>query len=412
MLLHRWLATLKNFRDRPAIFGRDGFLRFSDLAAALDQRPRAESTVIARGQAAELAVATLQAWRDGQPLLPLEKSDSATRAPANARGFAHLKRVPDDDGAGRFIGFRAEQIAADADRIVATMDLEPSTPNLAAISLAHSYGYSSILLPLLLHGIPIQTVDVPFPAAVRAAMSAHDRMVVPAVPSMWRAWHRSGILSSAPIRLALSAGAPLHRDLELAVWNSDGLKLHNFYGASECGGISYDDRPTPRATEGSLGFPLPGVDVDVAPGGTFAVRSPSVAEAYLGGTTDAALADGRFVTPDRGRIEQGELVFDSRAGEHINVAGRKLGPARIEAALRATGLADLVRVFGVPSSDAERVDEIAVLLPPGCDFEKLREAAGATLAGWELPRHWLTAADESLWTRSRRDLRRHFGGAD
>jgi long-chain acyl-CoA synthetase len=35
------------------------------------------------------------------------------------------------------------------------MGLRPDWPNLGVISLAYSYGFSNLVLPLLLHGIPL-----------------------------------------------------------------------------------------------------------------------------------------------------------------------------------------------------------------------------------------------------------------
>ena len=205
MLLPRWQKTLEKFHDQPAIFDGERVISFSDLAIALDALPKAISPVPAQGSALQVALATLQGWRDQQAVLPMEKPGLPKLGPI-PKGVAHLKLTPGNEGKPRTVRFTAEQIAADADRLVAAMALTPAIPNLATISLSHSYGYSSIILPLLLHGIPLQTVEVPFPAVVTAAWKNHPKVVVPAVPSMWRAWHRSGILKDAPIALAISAG--------------------------------------------------------------------------------------------------------------------------------------------------------------------------------------------------------------
>jgi len=409
MLLPRWLETLKAHRDRPAIHEGGHMRTFADLAAALDSRPTAQKPLIAQGSAFEIAVATLHGWRDGQAVLPIERRELVPELPARpADEIAHLKRVPSDDQNPRFACFTDAQLAADADRLVAAMALTPEIPSLAAISLAHSYGYSNVILPLLLHGIPTQTVDVPFPASLVEAMKPHTQLVVPAVPSMWRAWHRSGILKEAPIHLALSAGAPLTSELERKVWAEDGLKLHNFYGASECGGISWDPSDEPRELTDSLGQALPGVDVALDEAGHFVVTSTSVAQGYLPRHDADPLADRSFHTPDGGHLHDGQLILDARGGEQINVAGRKLGPGRIELAIQNTGLISQARIFGLPSSDPERVDEIAVLLPQDSDVAGLRSVLGKSLAGWQIPRHWFTADDESLWSKSRSELRDHF----
>ncbi|BCX48965.1 acyl-CoA synthetase ligase [Haloferula helveola] len=411
MLLPRWQETHARFRDRPALFDGDDVVSFDDLARALEGIPVATAPVIASGSALDIALATLRGWRDHQPVLPLEKPGAIELDSASIpEGIAHLKLTPGSDGQPRTVRFTADQIAADADRLVAAMGLRPEVPNLATISLSHSYGYSSIILPMLLHGIPLQNVEVPFPAVVVEAWRKHARVVVPAVPSMWRAWQRSGILADAPIELAISAGAPLPLELEETVWNEHGLKLHNFYGASECGGISWDASEKPRTHAGDLGEPLPGVSVETDDESRFVIRSNAVALGYDRLRSGETLGDGEFLTPDCGHFENGRLTLDSRAGGHINVAGRKVGAGRIESILRETGGLTRVRVFGVPSHDPDRVDEVAALIPVGTQVSATRTAAATQLAGWEMPRHWIPAENEAWWSLSRQDLRQRFTG--
>ena len=51
--------------------------------------------------------------------------------------------------------FQFGAVAADPRKIVSTMGLRRDLPNLGVISMAHSYGFSNLVLPLLLHGIPL-----------------------------------------------------------------------------------------------------------------------------------------------------------------------------------------------------------------------------------------------------------------
>jgi acyl-coenzyme A synthetase/AMP-(fatty) acid ligase len=405
MLLPRWQKTLEKFHDQPAIFDGGRVLTFADINAALTELAPATSPIPAVGSALDIAVATLQGWRDRQPVLPLEKPGLPVLGPIPA-GIDHLKLTPGNEGEPRTVRFTADQMEADADRIVAAMGLKPAIPNLATVSLSHSYGYSSIILPMLLHGVPLQTVEVPFPAVVSDAWKNHQQVVVPAVPSMWRAWHRSGILKDAPIALAISAGAPLSLELEHAIWNEHGLKIHNFYGASQCGGISYDASDTPRSHPDDLGEPLPGINVELDAVGRFVVTSSSVANGYDTARGDEILGDGIFLTPDYGHLDGTHLLLDSRGGDTINVAGRKLGPGRIEAILRATGLVARVRVFGIPSHDPERVDEVAALVETSATIPALAKAVAGSLAGWEIPRHWIADAEPSDWQLTRQSLRK------
>ena len=212
--------------------------------------------------------------------------------------------------------------------------------------------------------------------------------------------------------MAVSAGAPLSLELETEVHESCGLKLHNFYGASECGGIYYDSGTAPRSSAADLGSPLDGVEVSVHESGRFLVASSSVALGYESAREGEILGGGVFLTQDSGTLAGHRLSLESSGAESINVAGRKIGPAKIEAALMATGLVERAKVFGLPSQDPERVEEIAALVQiRAASLDDLRHAAAAALAGWELPRHWLADAGEDEWRLSRTELKRRHSAA-
>jgi long-chain acyl-CoA synthetase len=392
MLYPRWLETSRRFASQPAIYDGGTVLTFADLAAALALRPRAKGPVIARTGTPAFFIEILRAWRDGQAVIPVEKDAPEPILKRPPLGETRLvKYTPGASGVPRGIFLNDAQIMADADQLVVTMGLSPSVPNLAVISLSHSYGFSNVVLPLLLHGVPVHLVPVPFPRVVEEVFKQHPALVLPAVPSMWRAWHRSGILRGAPIHLAISAGAPLALALEQEVFADAGLKIHNFYGASECGGIAYDASELPRENAALLGAPVNGVEIEVSGDGRLLVRSAAVATCYDEARDDDQLGGGAYLTRDIGHADEtGNLYLTATTGAAINVAGRKISPAKVEAAILATGLVKQVKVYGIPSSDPERFEEIAayVELLHGVELDVLKSAALATLQPWELPRHW------------------------
>lgn len=392
MLYHRWLETSARFASRPAITEGGTVLTFSDLAAAVLQAPPAIAPVIARTGDVSFFVEILRAWRDGQAVIPVERDapePTLQRAPPS--GICLVKYTPGAAGVPRGIFFTAEQVAADADRIVEAMHLSPQVPNLAVISMAHSYGFSNVVLPLLLHGVPVHIALVPFPQVMVEIFGKYPELVVAAVPAMWRAWHRAGILGGAPISLAISAGAPLALELESEVFAKAGLKIRNFYGSSECGGISLDLGETPRSAAGDVGTPLPGVEVRVGQQGRLLVSSSSVAVGYDFSRDDDFLANGEYLTRDVGLIDVfGSIHLSGTVGGAINVAGRKVSPAKVEEAISATGLVRSVRVYGIVSSDAERCEEIAatVVMQDHVSLDSLKSAVCEKLRNWEVPRHW------------------------
>ncbi len=392
MLYPRWLETSRRHTLLPAVYDGDQVFTFGDLATAVEHAPVATSPVIARAGGAVFIVEILRAWRDGQAVIPVERDapePSLQRPPPDDCRL--VKYTPGAAGIPRGIFFNDAQVIADCDRIVAAMKLSPSIPNLAVISLSHSYGFSNVVLPLILHGVPMHLAPVPFPRPIEDIFKQHEAMVVPAVPSMWRAWHRAGILKGAPISLAISAGAPLAASLEADVFADAHLKIHNFYGASESGGISFDDSDIPRESADDVGMVLDGVSVRAGSDGRLLVNSSSVAMGYDESRDGDSLGNGNYLTRDHGNLTaDGRLHLTGNCGGAINVAGRKVSPAKVEAALLATGCVTSARVFGTPSSDPERCEEICakVSLAQGKTLDDLKAAAMERLQNWELPRHW------------------------
>ena len=351
----------------------------------------------ARGRGIGFIVDTLVAWRDEAVLCPCEDRFERPALPPPPAGAGHVKFTSGSTGTPRAVWLNSAQLQADVDQIVTTMGLRSDWPNLGVISLAHSYGFSNLVLPLLLHGIPLVLVKDALPGTMTTALSCVSQATLPAVPAMWRAWLGAGILSNGRIRLAISAGAPLTLALEQAIFEQAQLKVHNFYGASECGGIAYDRSETPRSDAAFVGTALEGVTLTLQDN-RLCVTSPAVALGYAEMDDHSALRDGQFLTNDQAEIDtEGQVYLTGREGDTIHVAGRKVAPEVIEEALLSLAGVQHTVVFGVPSKDPERVDDIvaAIHLTPGASLEPLPAALRSCLPSWQCPRHWWLRQDLS-----------------
>jgi long-chain acyl-CoA synthetase len=284
------------------------------------------------------------------------------------------------------VAFTAAQLAADVDNIVATMGLRRDWPNLVAISMAHSYGFSNLVLPLLLHGVPLLIAPSPLPEVIRRAAEDWPALTLPGVPALWRAWHEADAIP-ASVRLAISAGALLPATLEQAVFDRSGLKIHNFYGASECGGIAYDRSKEPRQDDTCVGTAMENVKLSIKKTGCLQVRGSAVGETYWP-EPDKKLRDGVFQTSDVAEIR--DLVcLRGRTSDLINVAGRKVMPEIIERVLRQHPAVRECLVLGLPDRGGQCGETIAaVVVAPGSSPEKLREFLLAQLPAWQAPREW------------------------
>lgn len=352
--------------------------------------------IVVQGNSASFIIRTLVAWRDGQVLWPCEAGEATPdELPSCPAEVCHVKRTSGSTGAPRSVYFTAAQLAADADQIVSTMGLKAKWPNLGVISLAHSYGFSNLVLPLLLHGIPLVLVPDALPGTLERALALFPTVTLPAVPAMWKAWHGSGVLDGDRVRLAISAGAPLTRPLEQVVFEDTGIKIHNFYGSTECGGIAYDRTEDPRPLDGYVGTAMDGVQLSLAEG-RLRVESHAVALSYAGSESGEILGEGTFLTADEAEIDdRGRVFLRGRRGEAINVAGRKISPDAVEEVLQGLDGVEQALVFGVPSEDAERVEDLvaAVRLSEGASLTDVKRRATGGLPGWKRPRKWWCCAD-------------------
>jgi acyl-coenzyme A synthetase/AMP-(fatty) acid ligase len=390
MLYERWQQVVRERRNEIAL--RDLASGRCWTFAQLDQEaenplPGNPAMVYPQGNSPEFIITVLRAWRTRIVVCPFEAHHQPmTVAPPPL--CCHLKTTPASTGVPRAVAFTEEQLAADAENIVATMGLRPDWPNLGVISPAYSYGFSSLVLPLLLHGIPLFLVPSPLPVALRCAAHAHWNLTVAAVPALWHAWHKAGAILSN-VRLAISAAAPLPLTLERAVFADHGVKIHNFYGSTECGGIAYDATLMPRENESSVGRLLKNVSVEIGETGALLVRSRAVGETYWP-EAEPALGGGIFRTCDLAEIKDGEIFLHGRTDDHINVAGRKVSPTIIEQALREHEAVAECVVFGVPSGNADRVDLIVACVAADRPSTKdeLKQFLLQKLPGWQVPREW------------------------
>ncbi|MEN3941679.1 AMP-binding protein [Prosthecobacter sp. SYSU 5D2] len=394
MFADRWKQILNLRGDDVALWHPGGALSFRALETAARALPskicgRLGRHYLAQGDGPEITTALLAGFLTGRPVQLVEK-DRSRRVPACCvpRNAALVKQTVGSSGVRRCQFFTFAQVAADVDRLHDAMGLNSCDVALAPLSVAHSFGLTTTVLQTLLNGLPTHWLPTPFPCGMTEALGQHERVFLPGVPAMWKAWLLSG-LDLSRVKLAVSAGSPLTLELEAKVRETFHLKLHNLYGTSETGAISYDTGNEPRTEAGDLGTLLPGVQAAVE-NGRLVVASDAVGLGYDTVQPGELFSLGRHRTWDRITLRGNALTYDACEGPGINVASRKLSPAVIAEKIRtATGVRH-VRIHGQPSRDAERVQDVVACL--GVTPEQLtcefKSKACAALAPWEVPRHW------------------------
>ncbi len=292
-------------------------------------------------------------------------------APARITGAPVVKVTSGSTGTPRGVVVTADNLCADEGALCTSMGLRDDERIVAAIPMAHSYGLSSVALPAILRGSLLIVPDEAGPLEPLAAARDAEATFFPTVPAYLQGLVRLHRPEAWPasLRLVISAGAALSAAIAAEFRAAYGQPVHGFYGASECGGICYD-RDGGAAERGTVGEPVVGVSValddESAPAaGTVVVRSAAVGVGYLPAPSPS-LESGVFRTSDRGAWVGSELRLLGRSDGLVNVKGRKVDPAEVEAVLAGlTGVLEVV-VLGVPSRvDGSQTVRAVVACSPG-----------------------------------------------
>ncbi len=326
-----------------------------------------------------------------------------------------LKLTSGTTAAPRAIRFRSGQLLADCTQICETMGITGRDLNFAVIPLSHSYGFSNLITPLLARGVPMVLSRDRMPRAVLDDLASSSATVFPGMPIFYQAFGEMEEVPALPrLRLCLSAGAPLPLEVARKFLRKFKQPIHSFYGSSECGGICYD-RDALLLEPGFVGQPMRGLDLELlepdAPATRVRVRSAAAGDGYFPDPDEEKLGHGQFTPDDLLSVSADGLRIVGRISDVINVAGKKVNPAEVEAELlRCAGVRAAV-VFGRES--ILRNEEVAacVVAEERVRESDLLEHCRARLSGWQVPKRIFFVAEIPVNERgkiNRRELAARF----
>jgi acyl-CoA synthetase (AMP-forming)/AMP-acid ligase II len=414
-LLPRTVVAVQigNHEDWPAVF--IACLRKQLVVLPLDQsigeQQRDAALEICRASAIISAIPS----GNSPKIIRLPEADTSADWGENVPSV--LKLTSGTTAAPRAIRFRSHQLLADCNQICDTMDISGNDLNFGVIPVSHSYGFSNLLTPLMARGVPMIVSRDKTPRAVLADLARTGATIFPGTPVFYQAFCDTGDVSPLPkLRLCISAGAPLSSAVAKKFFERFRQPIHSFYGASECGGICYDRYGT-TFEDALVGQPLAGVKVDlIDPKSTASqirVRSAAVSDGYFPEPDEQKLGNGAFVPDDLLARHDSALKIVGRVSDVINVAGKKVSPAEVEAhLLRFNGVQQAV-VFGRPTGAGLRNEEVAacVLASPDVSESDLLRFCRTGLSAWQVPKRIFvvdTIPTNERGKISRRELARQF----
>ncbi len=280
------------------------------------------------------------------------------------------------------------------------MGCEPTEAQLICVPPYHIAGIAAVLSSLYA-GRRIMYLPT-FDATEWVRLAADERithaMVVPTMLGrILQAVEESGIEPKALRHLSYGGGRMPLELVERTLRDMPHVDLVNAYGLTETSStiamLTPDehreafasDDPVIRARLGSVGRPLPSLEVEVRgldevalpPGekGEIWVRGEQVAGEYVGNNTLSE--DGWFRTRDAGWFdEHGFLYVDGRLDDVIVRGAENISPGEVEEVLMAHAAVSEAAVIGIPDAEwGEAVAAVVVLHPGG-------SASAAELQGW------------------------------
>jgi long-chain acyl-CoA synthetase len=207
-----------------------------------------------------------------------------------------------------------------------------------------------------------------------------------APPALKLSWHLANRLVYSKIRAGVggrirafvSGAAPLAPELTEFFW-SVGIPIYQGYGLTETSPAVTANLPGANKT-GTVGRPIPNVEVRIAADGEILVHGPCVMQGYYHKpeqTEEAFTPDGWFCTGDVGHLDpEGYLLITDRKKELIKTAaGKFVAPQLIENKLKSSPLISSAMAVG------DKRKFVSVLIVPNFAALHLKALeAGKTLA--------------------------------
>ncbi len=260
--------------------------------------------------------------------------------------------------------------------------MEPGDVTLAVLPLFHVYSLTTVLSLGLAAGATVVLCERFSAPDSLSLIQRHRVSVLAAAPPMYVAWSAEPELRQAlaSVRLLMSGAAPLPADLFDQFATINGRPIWEGYGLTECSPVVATALVAGKPVPGSVGKPLPNVDVQIVaegaepgltseePGqpGQIWVRGPSLFSGYWPDGIGGPNEEGWFQTGDIGYLDDdGYLFVLARRTDLILVSGFNVYPREVEQVLsEMPGLADCA-VIGVDHPLTGQAVKALLVIEPG-----------------------------------------------
>lgn len=297
-----------------------------------------------------------------------------------------------------------EQVAALEPPAVTSEDI-----CLGLLPMFHIYGLNCVLGQAVKQGASVVLVDGFDPGGLLDQIKAEGVTNLPLAPPVVAAWAGRDDLRDklAGVNLILSGASTLDPELADSFFSSSGKHIEQGYGLTETAPVIAVTMGARRAEDGgprggSVGRPLPGIDVriveasgeDASPGdpAEIWVSGDNLFNGYWPDGVDGPREDGWYPTGDVGYLDEaGDLTLVDRLRELVIVSGFNVYPFEVEDVISEVNGVAQVAVVGLPDEETGEAVVAFVVAESGAGDEALlRESVEAhcrtRLARFKQPR--------------------------
>ena len=326
-----------------------------------------------------------------------DASGAAPAAPVDIETLAVILYTSGTSGKPRGAMLTHRALIANIEQI-AQLDPPVVAPDdicLGLLPMFHIYGLNCVLGQAVRQGAAVLMVDGFDPTGLLEQIRTEGVTNLPLAPPVIAAWAGRDRLREqlGGVSLVLSGAAALDPELAESFHESSGKYVEQGYGLTETApviattmGLGREPGTAPKS--GSVGRPLPGIDirivessgVDAAPGdpAEIWVKGDNLFSGYWPDGVDGPRDDGWYPTGDVGFLdEDGDLTLVDRLRELVIVSGFNVYPFEVEEAIAEVPGVSEVAVVGLP--DAETGEAVVAFVVPdqGTDESTLVDAVDA-----------------------------------
>jgi long-chain acyl-CoA synthetase len=287
---------------------------------------------------------------------------------------------------------------------------------LITIPLFHVYGLGPGLLQATSVGATLVLSERFEPQRTLDDCAEHRVTAIAGVPTMYSEFAALGPdelkRGLTTVRRMTSGAAPLHPRVLTAIREATGLDVYEGYGLTECAPVVTSTLVTGYPKPGSVGRPLPGVELRLVDSdgtaaevpldpedaadvfevigetGLVSIRGANLFSGYWPDGHHGPDAEGWFRTGDVGYLDSdGDLHLVDRANDLIIVNGFNVFPHEVEEVVSLLPEVAEVAVVGVVDERSGEAVKAVVVPAPGASLseQQVVDQCVAHLAGYKVP---------------------------